>query len=120
MALRRNIVILTIIISIMVGFTGVAMAGTQDFTLVNNTGVDICKVYISPNDSNDWEENILHGVLYNGDSKFIRFSGYTTADWDIKVVDRTGQYLYWRGIDLNNVYKVTLYFDGSQFQAQCD
>ncbi|MBP2650479.1 MAG: hypothetical protein H6Q74_1304 [Firmicutes bacterium] len=119
--MKRNILILAIIMTMLVGFTGIAMAGTQDFTLVNNTGVDLYEIYISPSNTDEWEENVLHGhVLYNGNSFFIGFSGYSNAYWDIKIVDGNGNYVDWRDINLNNVYRVKLFWDGNQYRAQCN
>src|ERR1051326_2151751 len=57
----------------------------QDFTLVNETGVEIHKVYISPHDSNDWEEDILgKDTLPSGESVDIKFHrNEKAAMWDL-------------------------------------
>src|SRR5437879_1477794 len=64
----------------------------QDFTLVNKTGVEIHKVYISPHDKDDWEEDILgKDTLPNGDNVDIKFHRSETAEnWDLRVEDSKG------------------------------
>ena len=61
--------------------------GKQDFTLVNATGVEIDKVFISPHDSNDWEEDILgRDTLPDGESVDIKFQrNEKAAMWDLRV-----------------------------------
>src|SRR6185436_11050352 len=49
--------------------TAASTAADQDFTLVNDTGVVIDKLYVSPHDSDDWEEDILgKDTLASGES----------------------------------------------------
>src|SRR4051794_6202627 len=61
-------------------------SAAQDFTLVNETGVEIDKVFISPSDKDDWEEDILgKDTLPSGQSVDIKFHrSETAANWDLK------------------------------------
>ncbi len=62
-------------------FTVLAVSGPlaaaearQNFTLVNKTGYDIEKVFVSPSKSDDWEEDVLgKDTLDDGDSWEIKF-----------------------------------------------
>ena len=50
------------------------LAGDQDFTFVNHTGVEIHKLYTSPHSSDEWEEDVLgEDTLDDGESLEIRF-----------------------------------------------
>jgi hypothetical protein len=84
-------------------------AGTQDFTLVNNTGVDIHNLHVSESAKDDWEEDVLGAdVLANGDSIEINFDGKSACMWDMMVKDEGGQGVYWRKLDLCTASEVTL------------
>ncbi len=84
-------------------------AGTQDFTLVNKTGIVINNLYVSESKSDDWEEDVLgEEVLENGESVTITFKGRKACKWDLMVKDAEGEGLYWRDIDLCEVSTVTL------------
>ena len=84
-----------------------AVAG---FDLVNFSGSPIRAVYLSPGDSNGWEENVLGtDILEDGATVDIRFvSNKAPALWDMKVVARSGYYAEWKGLDLRGVSRVTL------------
>jgi hypothetical protein len=92
-----------------------ATAGNQDFTLVNNTGVEIDKVFISPHDSNDWEEDILgRDTLPSGESVEIKFHRDEKAPiWDLRIEDSKGNAITWENLNLMQIAKLTLnYKDG--------
>jgi hypothetical protein len=82
-----------------------------DFTLVNNTGVEIEALFVSPYTTNEWEEDVL-GVdtLPSGKSVLIKFPASETADfWDLRVEDDEGTYIYWRKLNLTEISVVKLY-----------
>jgi len=94
---------------------GAALAeGKQDFTLVNQTGYRIDKVFVSPTASNDWEEDVLgRDVLDDGESVDITFHRDTPGcKWDLKVVyaddDSTA---VWTGFDICTITKVTIHYN---------
>lgn len=89
--------------------------GKQDFTLHNETGVEIDQLYVSPSDKNDWEEDILgRDTLPSGQSLEITFSPEEkAAKWDLKVVDKQGNSIVWEDLNLIEISEVTLrYKDG--------
>lgn len=65
-----------------------AQEAKQDFSLVNKTGYELSKVYVSPTKSDDWDEDILgRDTLANGESVDIHFHrSNKTCQWDLKVV----------------------------------
>lgn len=78
---KNAILWLAALVAIALLGTTKARAGDQDFTLVNDTGVEIHHVYISPHDSDAWGEDILgEDTLADGDSVHIKFSRKEKAD----------------------------------------
>ena len=94
----------------------------QDFTLVNQTGVEIDKVFISPSDKDDWEEDILgKDTLPAGQSVDIKFHrSETSAEWDLKIEDKQGNAIEWHDLNLLKISKVTLHYDPSTKKATAE
>ncbi|WP_439816502.1 hypothetical protein [Zavarzinia sp. CC-PAN008] len=94
---------------------GPALAeGKQDFRLINQTGYEIHQVYVSPNTTNDWEEDVLgQDTLANGDAVDISFSRDSKpCMWDLKVIYTVdGSDAIWTNIDLCTVSAVTIHYD---------
>lgn len=88
-------------------------AGPLGFTLTNLTGASLRAVYVSPNGSAGWEENVLgEGGLAEGDSVDLRFSPEEkAAAWDIRVEGGDGHFAEWKGLRLGGVSRITLYLD---------
>lgn len=93
--------------------------GKQDFTLVNATGVEIDKVYISPHDKDDWEEDILgRDTLPDGQNVDIKFHrNETAAMWDLRVEDKQGNSIEWENLNLLEISKVTLHYENGKATA---
>ena len=97
-------------------------AGAQDFTLVNATGVEIDKVFVSPHDSDDWEEDVLgKDTLPTGQSVDIKFDREeTSAKWDLRIEDKQGNAIEWENLNLLEINKVTLFYKDGKGTAQVD
>lgn len=97
-------------------------AGKQDFTLVNKTGVEIHEVYVSPQESKDWEEDILgRDTLPVGAEVHITFDRTETAAlWDLKVVDKDGNSIEWEKLDLLKISKLTLHYKDGRAWADVE
>jgi hypothetical protein len=99
----------------------VALAqGKQDFTLHNNTGVEIHKLFISPHDTNEWEEDILgKDTMGDGESLEINFSRKeTTKLWDLKIVDKEGTGIEWENLNLLEIAEITLHYKDGKATAE--
>lgn len=96
-----------------------ASTAAQDFTLVNETGVEIDKVFISPHDVDDWEEDVLgKDTLPTGQNVEIKFSREeTAANWDLKVEDKEGNAITWENLNLLKISKLTLHYDAATKKA---
>lgn len=112
--MKKQSLLLVLVLAVTMMFSSTAFAGSQDFQLVNNTGYDIYFVYVSPNNVNDWQEDVMgQDVLMNGDSVSITFPNSERASrWDIKAEFDDGSSLYWRNFNLNEISTVTLQSNG--------
>jgi hypothetical protein len=93
--------------------------GKQDFTLHNDTGVEIHELYVSPHSSDEWDEDILgEDTLANGESVTIHFSRKEKAKlWDLKVVDGKGNSIEWESLNLLEISDVTLHYKNGKAWA---
>ena len=98
------------------------LAGDQDFTLVNSTGVEIHALYVSPADQNEWGSDILgKDTLADGQSAEITFSPKEEAEkWDLRVEDGEGNSIEWSDLDLTEISKVTLNYDDGKATADVE
>ncbi|HKS28391.1 MAG TPA: hypothetical protein VJS44_11250 [Pyrinomonadaceae bacterium] len=96
--------------------------GKQDFTLVNQTGVEIDKVFIGPHSSDDWGEDILgQDTLPTGQSVDIKFSrSEKAAMWDLRIEDKQGNSIEWENLNLLEISKVTLFYKDGKGTAQTE
>ena len=93
--------------------------GEQDFELVNNTGVEINALYVTPHNANEWGDDIL-GVdtLPAGESVEITFSRKETAKmWDLRVEDEDGAFIEWESLNLLKISTVKLYYKDGKATA---
>ncbi|MEI6558362.1 MAG: argininosuccinate lyase [Rhodospirillaceae bacterium] len=97
------------------GMSGQARAeAKQDFTLINKTGYQIKEVYVSPNNSDDWQDDVLgKNLLDNGRLVEIKFHRATTGcKWDLKVVySDDDSSAVWHGLDMCEISKVTIKYN---------
>jgi len=86
----------------------------QDFSLVNKTGYELKAVYVSPNKSDDWEDDVLgQDTLDDGGTVDIKFHrSEKTCHWDLKVVyadDNSSA--VWNNIDLCSVSTISIHYN---------
>ncbi len=65
--------------------------------ITNKTGYTIYYIYVSPDKSDSWEEDVLGSeVLMDDDTRRINLKGYKSPIFDIKLVDEDGDsYTFW-------------------------
>jgi hypothetical protein len=102
--------------------TSSEQSGKQDFVLVNKTGVEIDKVYISPHDKDDWEEDVLgQDTLPDGQNVEIKFHrDEKAAMWDLRVEDKQGNAIEWENLNLLEISKVTLHYKDGKATAETE
>jgi hypothetical protein len=116
----RAAVALAFVFALSMAVAATAFAqGKQDFTLHNQTGVEIHELYVSPHSSNDWEEDVLgRDTLADGESVDITFSPKEkTKLWDLKVVDGKGNSITWESLNLLEISEVTLHYKNGKAWA---
>ena len=96
--------------------------GAQDFTLVNKTGVVINKLFVSPHNADDWEEDVLgRDTLGDGESIEIKFNrSEKAAMWDLRVEDTKGNAIEWENLNLLEISKITLHYENGKATAETE
>lgn len=96
-----------------------ALAGQQDFVLVNETGVTIEEIYISPVKTDEWQEDVLaEGVLPDSGELTVRFPvDDSHCRWDLKIVDSDRDEIVWSNLNLCKIGKITLYWEEGKARA---
>ena len=87
-----------------------AHAGQQDFTVVNQSGQDIYYIFVSPDYSDNWGDDVLaQNILPAGSTVDIRMDNFGShCTFDIQVADRDGDALEFWGVDLCRVSQVVV------------
>jgi len=98
------------------------LAGDQDFTVVNKTGVEINAMYVGPSSQASWGEDILGQDMLAVDGECsITFSPKEEAElWDLRVEDSDGNAITWTQLNLMEISKVTLYYDAEKGEATAE
>src|SRR6266496_4788045 len=116
---RSKIILALGVIPIFVAATAFARSGKQDFILHNATGVEIHELYVSPHNSDDWEDDVLgKDTLPDGESVKITFDDREKHElWDLKVVDGKGASIEWEKLDLARISELTLHYKSGKAWA---
>ena len=74
-----------------------AKAADYYVDITNKTGYTIYYIYISPDNSDSWEEDVLGAeVLMDDETRRVNLKGYKSPIFDIKLVDEDGDsYTFW-------------------------
>jgi hypothetical protein len=94
----------------------VAQQSKLDFTLLNRTGVAVHELYVAPDESDDWEEDVLgRDILKHNESVDITFSRTEkSCDWDLKIKDEDGDEIEWDSLDLCAASHITLMYQNNK------
>lgn len=86
-------------------------SGAQNFQMVNNTGMVLLDVFISPNDSEDWGSDVIpKDVIQNGETFDFTFTDVSPDKciWDIKFTAENGTEYIMQDINLCKTSVITL------------
>ena len=77
--------------------SSLVMAADYYVDITNRAGYTIYYMYVSPEDSKSWEEDVLGSdVLMNGDTQRVTLTGYKSPLFDIRLVDEDDDsYTFW-------------------------
>ena len=83
---------------------------SQDFTVVNETGIEVYALFVSPTGEASWGDDILTtDTLPTGSSTDIVFDTEVEEQyWDLVIADSAGTTVEWSNIDLFTVSEITL------------
>jgi hypothetical protein len=112
----RKIAIALCVFAVSLSTPVVAQQSKLDFTLLNRTGLTIQELYVSPDESEDWEEDVLgRDVLKHSESVDITFSRTEkSCDWDLKIKDEDGDEIEWDSLDLCAASHITLLYQNNK------
>jgi hypothetical protein len=87
----------------------------QDFALVNRTGYTIDEVYVSSTNANNWGDDLMgDNSLEDGQILNVRFAkNNAECVYDIKVVYDDEEKAEFRGINLCQVSRVSIFYNRS-------
>jgi hypothetical protein len=106
--------ILIAMISLISGKNSFAQALTYD--VVNNTGVTLVDVFVTPSETNNWGNDILPNALFeNGTTITVTIpADYgSTCMFDMKITDETGGHITFTGIDACRLITLQINGDGT-------
>ncbi|MBF0530358.1 MAG: hypothetical protein HQK55_14015 [Deltaproteobacteria bacterium] len=103
------VAVLTVVM--ILGFSQVVWAASQDFTVVNATGKTIDRLFVAHASENDWGDDILgRDTMSHGEYWDITFTGYSSShcSFDLRVEMTDGSITEWDNLNLCNIRKITL------------
>ncbi len=113
---KKRLLIGMLMLMIMI-LPSVGLAGSQDFTLLNDSPVDIVGLWVAPANSDNWEENLLNGdYLPSNYSVPVTFDNSNNVQWwNIRIKDSNGKVWRWenKDYDLTQISEITFRYNGS-------
>jgi hypothetical protein len=96
---------------LMLAWVPAALAGKQDFTIVNRTTMMIHELYIAPSSQTSWDEDILGtDVLAPEEEVEIVFDPDEDAElWDLAIIDGEGNTVVWGALNLTTISTISLF-----------
>lgn len=86
------------------------------FFVTNNTGFTLNNIYVTPNETSNWGNDILPNDLFeNGSSVRVDIpADYgSTCKFDMKITDLEGNYITFTGMDACKLHTIILNADGT-------
>lgn len=108
--MKTDCLAVLLIVSILAGFSSVAAAAGQDFTIINASDYDIYDLAITPAGSDARGPNALKGELLSGRRVRIVFPNYDSgiSEWDVWGSSCCGETLKWRQLNLHAAHLISL------------
>jgi hypothetical protein len=91
---RKTLAVMALSLPLLPLLAQSALAGKDDFQIINNTGIDITELYLSDSSLDSWNNDILStDVLEGGDSVKVNFADMSSDRclYDIRAVFADGQ-----------------------------
>lgn len=96
---------LLVTVTALLAFGSMVVAADDYYVEVtNSTGYVIYELYVSPESSDSWEEDVLgEDILLDGESVRVDLYGYESSIFDIMAVDEDG--------DTYTFYRIDVYYE---------
>ncbi len=95
-----------------------------DFELVNKTGYRISGLYLSPSAADEWGPNLIQEDLDTNTAIQIVFAPEIDAvtwdlraDWSMEDEDAEQEFVFWKGLSLDEINRLTLAYNASTDQT---
>jgi hypothetical protein len=91
-------------------------SGALSYDVVNNTGVTLVDVFVTPAETNNWGNDILPNNLFEAGSTIkvtIPPDYGETCMFDMKITDAAGGHITFTNIDICKVLKIQINADGT-------
>lgn len=73
---------------------------SMPLTIVNNTGVELHAIYLSPSDKTDWGTDLLATTMPTATKGIVTFQTLqNVSQWDMMIVDGEGTEIEFKGLD---------------------
>lgn len=103
-----------LLLLVLMTLSGVALAGSQDFTLINRSPFRIVGFWVAPANSDNWEENLLEGdaVAPNASIDITFDNASNVRWWNFRIKDSSGKVWRWenKDYDLTKISQITYYY----------
>ncbi len=97
------------------GFSAVALAASQEFTVINASGSDIYALTVTPANNTAQGPDALNGrELLSSQTVRVIFPNYNAGilQWDIRAITCCGEKLKWQQLNLSIAHTITLRASG--------
>jgi len=115
--MKNKVLFLFVIISGLFLFSAKnSSAQALSYQVVNNTGVTLANLYVTPAETNHWGNDILPNHMFeNGSTVTVTIpADYgTTCMFDMKITDAAGGHITFTGIDACKLVKLQINGDGT-------
>ena len=111
-----SILFLVIMAGLFFFTTKISNAQALSFDVVNNTGVTLVDVYVTPAEQNHWGNDILPNNLFENGSTIsvsIPVDFGTSCMFDMKITDAVGGSITFTNIDACKLIKLQINGDGT-------
>ncbi len=113
--MKKLLFVFTVLISIYI-LSNISNAQALSFQVVNNTGVTLVDIFVTPAETGHWGNDILPNDLFDNGSTVtvdIPADYGTTCMFDMKITDGAGGHVTFTGIDACKLVKLQINGDGT-------
>ncbi len=113
--MKKLLFVFAVLISL-ITLSKLSNAQALSYQVVNNTGVTLVDVFVSPSETNHWGNDILPNNLFeNGSTITVSIPAEfgSTCMFDMKITDAAGGNVTFTGIDACKLVKLQINGDGT-------